>query len=89
MSEKFEKIKFSHGMLRCIGGNQIKLLENDLGLKEGTFRKHLKKIHDKVLESKDSVAERICQTFPKAKIPLRISSLITDRSKSLKLQGAL
>jgi serine/threonine-protein kinase HipA len=72
-----------------IGGSQIKWLENDLGLKEGTFRKHLKKIHDKVLESKDSVAERIGQTFPKANIPLRISSLITDRSKSLKLQGAL
>ena len=72
-----------------VGGNQIKLLEKDLGLKEGVFRNCFKRINDKIVEFKDPVAERICTTFPKAKIPKRISTLIADRSKSFKLQGAL
>ena len=72
-----------------IGGNQIKLLEKDLDLKEGTFQKCLKKINDKIIEIKDPLAERICKNFPDAKIPKRISTLVADRSKSFKLQGAL
>lgn len=72
-----------------IGSNQIGLLENSFDLKNGTFRRRLIEINNKIQGNKDLVAERICRTFPNAKIPKRISQLIEDRSKSLKIQGSL
>lgn len=72
-----------------IGRNQIKLLENSLALREGTFRQRLATVNTRIHEKKDTLVEKICNEFPSSKIPYRISQLIDDRTKSLKFQGAI
>ncbi len=61
--------------------------ERDLGIKEGIFLNRFKVIYRKVMDNKDTLAMQICSEFTNAKIPLRISSLIGERAKSLRLQG--
>lgn len=70
-----------------IGLNQFSLLEESLGLKKGVLTQRMRDIRELVVEKKDLVAEQVMDAFPKAKIPLRISSLISRRAKGLRQQG--
>ncbi|MCH9762800.1 MAG: type II toxin-antitoxin system HipA family toxin [Gammaproteobacteria bacterium] len=70
-----------------IGLNQFTLLEEELGIKKGTFTQRIKDIRDLILTNKDRVLEQVIDKHPKAKIPKRISALIGKRAKGLHLQG--
>jgi serine/threonine-protein kinase HipA len=72
-----------------IGGNQMALMEQSLGVRDGTFRARLALLSQKVAASKEVLAEKICAMYPDAKIPRRISEMIDERIRSLRLQGAL
>ena len=68
-----------------LGVAQFKQLEQDLSLRPGTFSGRLAKIAGKVAFHKEGLARTMCQSHPRAKIPLRISALIDDRMRSLRL----
>lgn len=70
-----------------IGLNQFNLLEEELGIKKGTFTETIKKTRELILTYKDSVLEQVMDKHPHAKIPKRISTLISKRAKGLGLQG--
>jgi serine/threonine-protein kinase HipA len=70
-----------------ISKRNTEVLENDLGLKAGTFGRHILTLAAKIEKEQTSVAKRVQREHPKAKIPTRISTLISDRIKSLQLQG--
>jgi serine/threonine-protein kinase HipA len=65
----------------------FELLNQELGLKPGTFEGRLAELKQKIDSTKDELVERIKEEHPDAKIPERISRLINDRVKSLQLQG--
>ncbi|MBC7659556.1 MAG: type II toxin-antitoxin system HipA family toxin [Chitinophagaceae bacterium] len=71
-----------------IGKNQIDLLEDEIEVKRGTFRKRLHNMSEVILENKDRVAEATLEKDSQIKIIHRISDLIDDRIKSLRFQGA-
>lgn len=77
--EKFEEI----------GKKQFEALEDELGLKRGTWLERLQKMNSKILTQKDSVAQAVQRRLPGSKIIPRISELIADRSKGLKSQKAI
>ncbi|MCL4415942.1 MAG: HipA domain-containing protein [Actinobacteria bacterium] len=70
-----------------IGLNQFTLLEKELGIKKGAFTQRIKDIRELILMHKDRVLEQITDRHPKAKIPKRISSMISTRAKGLSQQG--
>lgn len=70
-----------------IGLNQFTLLEEELGIKKGTFTQRMKDIRDLILTHKDRVLEQIMDKHPQAKIPKRINALIAKRAKGLCQQG--
>lgn len=72
-----------------IGKNQIELLEDQLGLKRGVFKKRLQGMVDQILAQYKPLADQVHEQFPKAKIIKRINRLIDARIKSLKFQKAL
>jgi len=72
-----------------IGKKQFEALEDELGLKRGTWLQRLGKMNSEVLTKKDSVARAVQMRLPGSKIIPRISELIADRSKGLKSQKAL
>jgi serine/threonine-protein kinase HipA len=73
--------------LSRIGRKQFELLDQELGLKIGTFEERMKKVVQKTMEMKDQLAQDIVDRYPQAKIQKRISKLIGDQVKSLKQQG--
>ena len=70
-----------------IGLNQFILLEEQLGIKKGTFTQRVKDTRELLLTHKDLVLEKMLDKHPKAKIPKRISALIERRTKGLTRQG--
>jgi serine/threonine-protein kinase HipA len=70
-----------------ISKRNMEALEKDLVLKTGTFLRHILTLIAKIEKEQTSVAKRIQHEHPEAKIPARISALISDRIKSLQLQG--
>lgn len=70
-----------------ISKRNTEFLEKDLGLKVGTFGRHILTLAAKIEKEQTSVAKRVQSEHPEAKIPARISKLISDRIKSLQLQG--
>jgi serine/threonine-protein kinase HipA len=70
-----------------IGLNQFRLLEEELGIKEGAFTQRMKDTQELILTHKDRVLEQVMDKHPKAKIPKRISALIAKRARGLRLQG--
>lgn len=70
-----------------IGKNQINMLEEELGLKEGFIVERMLMMKDKLLKEKDELANKIKAEFPRVKIVHRVSDLIDNRCKSLKRQG--
>lgn len=72
-----------------IGLNQFTLLEEELGIKKGSFTQRMKDTRELVLTYKDRVLEQLMDEHPQAKIPKRISALIGKRAKGLRQQGVL
>lgn len=72
-----------------IGKNQFEILENQIGLKRGTFLERAQRMNDLLMKNKDDVAQRLSKKYPKVKIFSHISDLIADRSKGLKNQKAI
>ncbi len=70
-----------------ISKRNTEILEKELGLKTGAFGRQILTLAEKIEKERTSVAKRIEREHPKAKIPARISTLISDRIKSLQLQG--
>ncbi|MBA2651658.1 MAG: type II toxin-antitoxin system HipA family toxin [Tatlockia sp.] len=70
-----------------IGLNQFTLLEKEIGIKKGSFTQRMKDTQELILTHKDSVLEHLMDKHPQAKIPKRISALITKRAKGLRQQG--
>lgn len=70
-----------------MGLNQFTLLEEELGLKKGSFTQRMKDTRALILTHKETVLEKMMDTYPKATIPKRISILIGKRAKGLYLQG--
>ncbi len=70
-----------------IGLNQFTLLEEDLGIKKGSFTQRMKDTRELILTYKDRVLEQVMDKHPQAKIPKRISTLIDKRAKGLHQQG--
>lgn len=70
-----------------IGKNQLDIVDQNLGLKNGAMSERILLMRDKLLEHKDTLAEEISAEFPHAKIVKRISELIGNRCKSLVRQG--
>lgn len=70
-----------------IGLNQFTLLEEELGIKKGSFTKRMIDLRELILTHKDLVLEQVMDKHPRAKIPKRISELITKRAKGLRQQG--
>jgi serine/threonine-protein kinase HipA len=70
-----------------ISKKNTEIMEKELGLKVGTFGRHILTLAEKIESERVSVANRIQREHPEAKIPNRISALIRDRIKSLKMQG--
>ncbi len=70
-----------------ISKKNTEVLEKDLGLKTGTFGRHILTLAAKIEKERTSIAERVQREHPEAKIPARISTLISKRIKSLQLQG--
>jgi serine/threonine-protein kinase HipA len=73
--------------LAKIGLNQFTLLEEELGIKKGTFTQKMKDIRELILAHKDRVLEQVMDKHPQAKIPKRISALIAKRARELQQQG--
>ena len=69
-----------------IGKNQIEQLEKQLVLKRDVFKKRLQGMVDRILAKSETVANRIHERYPDAKIPRRINKLIDKRIESLKFQ---
>lgn len=72
-----------------IGKNQFEMLERELGLKKNTMTEILQDMNDKVISKKDEVVERLLVEHPDGVMFKRISDLIKDRSKSLRMQKAI
>lgn len=72
---------------KSIGNKQFELLEEQLGVKQGTVIGRFSKLSQRVLEQKEDIVKKVAEKDPKAKIAARISRLIEDRWKSLRLQG--
>jgi serine/threonine-protein kinase HipA len=72
-----------------IGKNQFEQQEDQMKLKRGTLTEALKEMSELLLSNKDKVVEQITKEYGKQAIAGRISDLIKDRSKSLKIQKAL
>jgi len=70
-----------------IGFNQFTLLEEELGIKKGSFTQRMKDTCELILTYKDHVLEQVMDKHPQAKIPKRISRLIDKRAKGLHQQG--
>jgi serine/threonine-protein kinase HipA len=70
-----------------IGLNQFTLLEEELGIKKGSFTQRVNDTRELILTHKDRVLEQVMDKHPKAKIPKRISRLIGKRAKGLNQQG--
>lgn len=70
-----------------IGLKQIHLLEGNLQIKANSFRQRLLNMMDLLIEKKELIANQVISHHPEAKIPLRISKLISKRIKGLKQQG--
>lgn len=70
-----------------IGLNQFTLLEEELGIKKGSFTQRVNDTRELILTHKDRVLEQVMDKYPKAKIPKRISKLIGKRAKGLHQQG--
>lgn len=70
-----------------IGLNQFTLLEEELGVKKGSFTQRMKDTRALILSHKESVLEQMMDKYPKATIPKRISILIGKRAKGLYQQG--
>lgn len=70
-----------------IGLNQFTLLEEELGIKKGSFTQRMKDTRELILTYKDSILEQVMDEHPHAKIPKRISTLISKRAKGLHQQG--
>ena len=70
-----------------IGLNQFTLLEEELGIKKGSFTQRMKDTRELILTYKDRVLEKIMDKHPQAKIPNRISTLIGKRANGLRQQG--
>lgn len=65
----------------------LEQLDHQLGLKMGTFSARLIDLKHRIFMEKDLLASKIMDEHPDASIPERISTLIADRDKSLKMQG--
>lgn len=72
-----------------IGRKQFESLEDQVGVKRGTWLERLTKMNEKILEVKDQVAHEVLSHHPDCKIVSRISDFIKQRSKGLKSQRAL
>jgi serine/threonine-protein kinase HipA len=72
-----------------IGKNQFERLEDEVGVKRGTWLEHLRSVDEKVMALKDQVAHEVLKSHPSTKIVSRISDLIGQRSKGLRSQGAI
>lgn len=72
-----------------MGKNQFMMLDEQLGLKPGTFSNHIAHINEKILAKKDDVANQILSQFPDVKVIGRISDLIGDRSKSFRFHKVI
>lgn len=72
-----------------IGKNQFEMLEDQLGLKRKTMLSTLQEMNDKIFIQKDLLANKLSKEYKDVTIFNRISALIKDRSKSLKMQQAL
>ena len=70
-----------------VGKKQFDMVDDQLGLKQGTMGGRAKLMSEKLLKHKDALAEQICAELPSAKIIGRISELIEKRCKSLTRQG--
>ncbi|MDP1603406.1 MAG: type II toxin-antitoxin system HipA family toxin [Legionella sp.] len=70
-----------------IGLNQFTLLEEELGIKKGSFTQRMKDTRELILTYKDRVLEQVMDKHPQAKIPKRISALIDKRANGLRQQG--
>ncbi|MDP3267959.1 MAG: type II toxin-antitoxin system HipA family toxin [Legionella sp.] len=70
-----------------MGLNQFTLLEEELGIKKGSFTQRMKDIRELILTYKERVLEQVMDKHPQAKIPKRISILIGKRAKGLQQQG--
>lgn len=70
-----------------IGLNQFTMLEDNLGIKKGSFTQRIKDTRELITTHKDRVLEQLMDHHPNAKIPKRISALIDKRAKGLRQQG--
>ncbi|PIP88999.1 MAG: hypothetical protein COW01_15540 [Bdellovibrionales bacterium CG12_big_fil_rev_8_21_14_0_65_38_15] len=70
-----------------VGKNQFQLVDESLGLKEGTMQLKAIEMSEKLMEHKDKWAIEVKKEIPSTKIVQRISELIGDRCKSIKRQG--
>lgn len=70
-----------------VGSNQFKMVDEKLGLKQGTMGLKAIEMSEKLLKHKDELANKIKVELPNGKIIQKISDLIENRCKSLKRQG--
>ena len=70
-----------------VGKNQLEMVDNELGLKQGTMVQRVLGMSEKLMKEKDVLAQEIMKKLPKANIPKRIADLIGKRCKSLTRQG--
>jgi serine/threonine-protein kinase HipA len=69
-----------------IGKNQFEALDRELGLKPGTMTERMLMMHELVMKEKDALVKRLVSENKDNKIAKRIAALISDRSKSLRIQ---
>lgn len=70
-----------------IGKNQFEIAEDQMEIKRGTMSERMQLIHNEIMNKKASIVKQVNDECPNNKIVNRISSLIEDRSRSLKQQG--
>jgi len=70
-----------------IGKKQFEQLDHQLGLKQGTTEERMIGVALSIREKMGDVLDDTEVRFPEAKIPRRISTLITSQMKSLRQQG--
>jgi serine/threonine-protein kinase HipA len=72
-----------------IGKNQFEELDQELGVKVGTFGERMALVHDKVMKEKDALAEGMTKMFKGTSVSKKVAEEIQTRSKSLHVQKAL
>lgn len=72
-----------------IGKNQFEMLEDQLDLKRNMMLEVLQVMNEKIFSKKDLLVTNLSDEHKDIAIFKRISDLIKDRSKSLKMQNAL